>query len=369
MRECLAGFNPLSQYSRDKHRCFTTILPQMPKRITSIKEIAKLAGCSIATVSNTLNNKGRISKEVRDKVHLICQKHGYSPNSAGRNLRRRQNETIGLLFYPNCGAIFRNIFYAEVMEALEAETAGKGYDLLLAGFDSSGSKDSMPRFVQQGKVDGIVMLGRFPRVDVKRINRYGVPILQLDNFRSQIKVDYVTSDGFNGCKKIVDELVKLGHRRFIFMAYSHEDTNADQRESGFLAAVEAHKLPKTSSASIRDFEDYQTAYSRLKKRLQSKHPPTAVVAVNDTPAIELQECLQQDGYSIPDDISIVGFDDDDICLKATPQMSSVRVNKKLLGKTGAQIIIDRICNPQKTTESVHLPVEVVFRESVGKPAH
>ncbi len=340
----------------------------MPKRITSIKEIAKLAGCSIATVSNTLNNKGRISKEVRDNVLQICQKHGYSPNSAGRNLRRQQNETIGLLFYPSCGAIFRNIFYAEVMEALEAETSDKGYDLLLSGFDSSGSQNSMPRFVQQGKVDGIVMLGRFPRADVKRINGYGVPLLQLDNFRSQIKVDYVTSDGFNGSKQVVEELVKLGHRRIVFMAYSHEDTNADQRESGFLAAVEAHQLPKTLSTSIRDFEDYQTAYKRLKKLLQSKRPPTAIVAVNDTLAIELQQCLQQDGYSIPDDISIVGFDDDDICLKATPQMSSVRVDKKLLGKTGAQMIIDRISNPQSNTKSVHLPVEVVLRDSVSEAA-
>jgi LacI family transcriptional regulator len=340
----------------------------MPKRITSIKEVAKLAECSIATVSNTLNNKGRISKEVRERILEICQKHGYSPNSAGRNLRRQQNETIGLLFYPNCGAIFRNIFYAEIMEALEAETTGKGYDLLLAGFENSGSQDSMPRFVQQGKVDGIVMLGRFPRADVKRISDYGVPLLQLDNFRSQIKVDYVTSDGFTGSKEIVDELVKLRHRRIVFMAYSHEDTNADQREAGFQAAAEAHQLPKTLSTSIRDFEDTQTAYSRLKKLLQSKRPPTAVVAVNDTLAIELQQCLQQDGYSIPEDISIVGFDDDDICQKATPKMSSVRVDKKLLGKTGAQMIIDRINNPQNATKSVHMPVEVVLRDSVGTPS-
>ena len=340
----------------------------MPKRITSIKEIAKLAECSIATVSNTLNNKGRISQEVRERVLEICQKHGYMPNSAGRNLRRQQNETIGLLFYPSCSEIFRNIFYAEVMEALETETAKHGFDLLLAGYDNSGSTDSPPRFMQQGKVDGVVMLGRFPREDVRRINGYGMPLLQLDNFRNQIKVDYVTSDGFNGCKQVVDELVSRGHRRIVFMAYSYEDTNADQREAGFLSAVSAHDLPKTLSVSLRNFEDTPGAYKELKALMESKRPPTAVIAVNDTLAVELQECLQEDGYSIPNDLSIVGFDDDDICLKASPQMSSVRVDKKLLGKTGAQMIIERVNSPKDSTQSVHLPVELVLRGSVGKPS-
>lgn len=341
----------------------------MLKRITSIKEIAKLAGCSIATVSNTLNNKGRISQEVRERVLEICQKHGYMPNSAGRNLRRQQNETIGLLFYPSCSEIFRNIFYAEVMEALESETAKHGFDLLLAGYDNSGSADNPPRFMQQGKVDGVVMLGRFPREDVRRINNYGMPLLQLDNFRNQIRVDYVTSDGFNGCNQAVDALVARGHRRIVFMAYSHEDTNADQREAGFLSAVSANDLPKTLSVSLRNFDDTPGAYKQLKALMESKRPPTAVIAVNDTLAVELQECLQEDGYSIPDDLSIIGFDDDDICQKASPPMSSVRVDKKLLGKTGAQMIIDRINTPKNTPQSVHLPVELVLRNSVSKPSN
>ena len=109
------------------------MLEKCQKRITSIKEIAKLAGYSIATVSNTLNNKGRIRPEVRKKILDICQKHGYIPNSAGRNLRRQKNETIGLMFYPSSSAIFRNVYYAEIMEALEIELEQAGYDLSYRG--------------------------------------------------------------------------------------------------------------------------------------------------------------------------------------------------------------------------------------------
>lgn len=338
-----------------------------PKRITSIKEIAKLADCSIATVSNTLNNKGRISQEVRDKIFEICSKHGYLPNSAGRNLRLQKNETVGLLFYPSCASIFRNIFYAEVMEALEMEMEKHGYDILLSGYDSSMPTKEPPRFVRQGKVDGLIMLGRFPRAEVKRIKDFGVPLLHLDGHRENIKVDYVTTDGYGACSQIVDELVSLGHRRIVFMAFDHEDTNADQREAGFLAAVAKHELPKTLSVSLRDFETTAEGYESLKPLLKSKRPPTAIVAVNDTLAVEIQEFLQADGYSIPNDLSIFGFNDDKDSRKANPQISTVRIDKERLGRTGADMIINRINHRDTKHQSNSLPFELILRGSIGAP--
>jgi DNA-binding LacI/PurR family transcriptional regulator len=338
-----------------------------PKRITSIKEIAKLADCSIATVSNALNNKGRISQEVRDRIFKICQKHGYLPNSAGRNLRRRSNETIGLLFYPTCAAIFRNVYYAEIMEALEATMEDRGYDLLLSGYDSSASATEPPRFVRQGKVDGIILLGGFPRSIVLTLKSFGIPLMHLDSHREAIKIDYVTTDGFNASEQIVDHLVGLGHRRIVFMAHSHEDTNADQREAGFHSSVERHGLPKTLSVSIRDFTNTATGYPLLKHLLDSKRPPTAVVCVNDTLAAELIEKLQEDGFSVPKDLTVFGFNDDLDSRTTSPTISTVRVDKALLGKTGAEVILDRIQNPQAPAVAANLPVELVHRQSEAPP--
>lgn len=338
-----------------------------PKRITSIKEIAKLADCSIATVSNALNNKGRISQEVRDRIFKICQKHGYLPNSAGRNLRRRSNETIGLLFYPTCAAIFRNVYYAEIMEALEATMEERGYDLLLSGYDSSVSATEPPRFLRQGKVDGLILLGGFPRKIVLTLKGFGIPLMHLDSHRKAIKIDYVTTDGFNASEQIVDHLVNLGHRRIVFMAHSHEDTNADQREAGFVESVERHGLPKTLSVSIRDFANSEEGYPKLKRLMQSKRPPTALVCVNDTFAVEMIEKLQQDGFSIPDDLTVFGFNDDSDSRNCSPTISTVRVDKEALGKQGAEIILKRIENPQAPNVSIHLPVELVHRESEAPP--
>jgi DNA-binding LacI/PurR family transcriptional regulator len=337
------------------------------KRITSIKEIAKLAECSIATVSNALNSKGRISQQVRDNIFNICKEHGYLPNSGGRNLRRGKNETIGLLFYPSCAAIFRNIYYAEIMESLEATVEARGYDLLLSGFDLANHVGEPPRFMRQGKVDGIILLGGFPRIIVKQLHSFGAPLIHLDNHRDEIKIDNVTTDGFDASEQIVDHLVKLGHRRIVYMAHQHEDTNAEQREAGFLAAVERHQLPKTLSVSLRNFAGTTDGYELLQSLMQSKRPPTALICVNDTLAVELLDCLQSDGYDIPGDISIFGFNDDTDSRKSTPSLSTVRVDKGSLGKIGAQTILNRIDNPDSQLISVRLPVELVHRESVGKP--
>jgi LacI family transcriptional regulator len=340
---------------------------QPAKHITSIKEIARLAGCSIATVSNTLNNKGRISQEVRERVLQICQKHGYLPNSAGRNLRRRMMETVGLLYYPSCSAIFRNIFYAEVMEALESSMENEGFDLLLSGFDSSFANGEPPRFIRQGKVDGIILLGGYPREIIRKLLNFPLPLLHLDSYREQIKIDYVTTDGFRASQMIVDHLVGLGHRRIVFMAHAHEDTNADQREAGFVAAVARHQLPATLSTSIRDFYHTEDGYERLKPRLMSKRPPTAVVCVNDTLAVELLEKIKADGLSVPRDVTIFGYNDDEHSRTSAPAISTVRVDKASLGKVGAETIIGRIKNPDKPVSSTLLPVELVHRDSEGPP--
>jgi len=336
------------------------------KRISSIKEIAALADCSIATVSNTLNNKGRISRGVRENILKICREHGYLPNSVGRNLRLGRNETVGLLFYPSCSAIFRNVFYADIVEALGKAMEAKGYDLLFSGYDFTEDAEP-PRFIRQGKTDGIILLGGFPRRTVLQLYQYGIPLIHLDNFRKDIPIDNVTSDGLQAGELVVDHLVGLGHRRIFFLAHKHEDTNADQRELGFRAAAQKHDLPKSSSRSIRNFADTGGAYRLVKAALKGKRPPTALFCVNDTLAAELIQCLQADGYHVPEDVTVFGFNDDEDSIRSSPTISTVRVEKESLGRIGAETILKRIDNPDSTPQSIRLPVELVHRQSEAKP--
>src|SRR5271155_1103082 len=146
----------------------------MDRRI-SIFAVAQKAKCSIATVSNVLNNKGRVGPKKRKVVLRAVEELGYQASSAGRNLRIRKSEMVGLLVYPYCAQIFKNPFYAEIMEGLEEELTHKGYHLLLAGYQVSVADSLIPDFLVQGKVDGMILLGHFPAQIIQNLSKISSP--------------------------------------------------------------------------------------------------------------------------------------------------------------------------------------------------
>ncbi len=198
----------------------------------SIFDVAKKAKCSIATVSNVLNNKGRVGAQKRKDVLRAVKKLGYQVSSVGRNLRMRKSEMLGLLFYPSCAAIFKNPFYAEIMEGLEEELTRQNYHLLLAGYEVSVADSPVPSFVAQGKVDGMILLGRFPVKIIQSFCQISTPLLLLDS-NMEWPIDSVISDGFSAEISVVNHLVERGHRNILMIAYNLEDYNIDLRVQAF----------------------------------------------------------------------------------------------------------------------------------------
>ena len=226
------------------------IHPASKSRKISIVDIARMAKCSPSTVSNTLNGKGRSSEKTRENILNLCQKHGYSPNSAARNLRLRRTETVGVMFYPSCAQLFRNVFYAEIMEALEEQLETSGYDVLLAGY-SNVSRGATPRFIRQGKVDGIVLLGNYPEDIIDEIHKYNVPMLLLDSNSNKLSIDSITTNGTQACIDIVDYLYQQGHRKIAFLAYHQIDYNTEPRISGYLSGLSRKGAPADKKLVIR----------------------------------------------------------------------------------------------------------------------
>jgi LacI family transcriptional regulator len=308
---------------------------------TSIFSVAKRANCSIATVSNVLNGKGRVGPKKRQAVLKAVQETGYQPNSVGRSLRIRRTETLGLLFYPSCAQIFRNPFYAEVMEGLEETLLNTGYHLLLAGYEASVRSSEVPDFVQRGKVDGMILLGAFPEKIIHNFCDLSTPLVLLDS-NGEWPVDSVVSDGFSAEVKIVSHLAERGHKEIVMLAYAMEDYNIDLRIKGFHAGLQKCGLRVADAAVIRNALAHDDIYKHLKSRLQSSNPPTAVVTVNDTLAIAIMERLKNDGFRIPEQVSIVGYDDNAFSAQASPSLTTVRVDKKRLGEVGADLLLKRI---------------------------
>ena len=335
------------------------------KEPVSIFSVAERANCSISTVSNVLNNKGRFSESTREAVLQAVRELGYRIDSAGRNLRLRRTETLGLLFYPSCAQVFRNPFYAEVMEGLEEKLLSVGYHLLLAGYEASTRDSHVPDFLRRGKVDGMILLGAFPAAIIHSFCELNTPLVLLDS-NVDLPVDSVVSDGFMAEVNVVDHLVEMGHRRIVMLAYDMEDSNIDLRVQGFFEGMRKHDLPGGKAAVLREFLSHDDIYRALLERLNSAEAPTAIVAVNDTLAISMMERLAADNICIPGQLSIVGYDDQARSAQTTPPLSTVRVDKVQLGHIGAEMILKRIAAPGSPVVKCRLPVELVMRESVDR---
>jgi LacI family transcriptional regulator len=331
----------------------------------SIFAVAKRAKCSIATVSNVLNEKGRVGPATRKTVLKAVRELGYQPNSVGRSLRMRRTETLGLLFYPSCAQVFKNPFYAEVMEGLEEALLKARYHLLLAGYEVSVRSSEVPGFLQRGKVDGMILLGGFPSKIIHNFCKLNTPLVLLDS-NVEWPVDSVVSDGFSSESNIVNHLVEYGHREIVMLAYDMEDYNIDQRVKGFLAGMQRNDLPGGRARVIRNFISHDDIYKALKSRMEAPKPPTAVVTVNDTLAIAMMERLAQDGFRIPEQVSIIGFDDDAFSAQASPPLSTIRVDKKKLGEVGAELILTRIEAGDRPISKLALPTELIIRKSVQR---
>jgi LacI family transcriptional regulator len=335
----------------------------MDRRV-SIFAVAQKAKCSIATVSNVLNNKGRVGPKKRKMVLRAVEELGYQVSSAGRNLRIRKAEMLGLLFYPSCAQIFKNPFYAEIMEGLEERLTKEGYHLLLAGYQVSVADSPVPDFLVQGKVDGMILLGRFPSQIIQNFCKVSSPLLLLDS-NVESAIDSVISDGFTAEVNVVNYLAAQGHQNILMLAYDMEDYNIDLRVQGFLSAMNMCGLNGSPSSVIREWLSHDDIYPALRQRMSSATPPTAVVAVNDTLAMAMIKRLQDDGVRLPEQLSIIGYDDDMVIVDGRPFLSTVRVDKKELGRVGAELILKRLAFREAPVVKLRLPTEFVVRESVA----
>jgi LacI family transcriptional regulator len=334
-----------------------------PKR-TSITDIAHACECSIATVSLVLNERGRISAATKKRVLKAAARLGYVPNTAGRSLRLRRTNTIGLFFYPSCARLFRNVFYAEVMEGLEQHLGAAGYDLLLSGSDFSRGEGRPMRLITQRRVDAAIMLGAFPFTLIERLSQIGGPFLLLDSNLEDLPIDSVTTDGFSAGRMVVEHLHARGHRRIVMLAYDLDDYNIDLRARGFIAGLQHHRLP-VQNALIRNFKTNDEGLPFLLRRLRSASRPTAVVCVNDTLAVYMMQRTREAGFRVPADVSFVGYDDDVFARDAVPKLTTVAVNKPDLGRTGAECLLRRLREPNAPVSKARLPVHLIERESVA----
>lgn len=332
----------------------------MPTKPPNIKDVAREAKCSIATVSCVLNDRGRIGTATKKRVREACKILGYFPSAAGRNLRSRKTESIGILFYPSCSHIFSDVFYSEIMEGLEERLTKANQNLLLAGYDISMQQEDLPKFIREGSVDGVILMGGCPDEFKQKLIEVNLPFLLLDTDISGVSVDSVTSDGFRAMIDMVSYLHGMGHRKLVMLRHNYENYNELARCMGFEAETRRLGL----EAEVVRVTTNDEASQEIITRINSDDPITAVCTVNDDMAADIMTKLLAAGISVPDAVSITGFDDTRFSKTTHPPLTTIHIDRKQMGIEGANTILRRIADKDAPLRKLVIPSELIHRNSV-----
>lgn len=334
------------------------------KTNTKLRDIAEIVGCSVATVSNAINGRGRMSEDTRQAILRLTAERNFVPNSAGRSLRLRRTDAVGVIYAPSFAELFGNVFYARIMEGM-AETFGNaGIDLMLGHRMES---HELPGIVRQGKVDALVVLaGVFGRETYESLKGCPVPLCLVDTHVDFLRADSLTSDGVGGGRSVAQHFVELGHHEVLMVAYDTPLYNIEQRIDGFLAGLREHGIDAPTERLVARVPNDDAAVIHVLGRMRHSNPPTAVFAVNDTLAVHLINALSGTGVAVPRELSVVGFDDDPMAARCGPPLTTVGMAKRDLGAISANLVLERLRNPDQAPVHHVQPTHLVVRDSVAR---
>ncbi len=336
--------------------------------LTTIYDIAKRAGVSSATVSKVLNGYPDVNRETRARVEAITQELGYKQNAVARGLATKRSMTIGVFFRDHANSGLRHPFFADVLASFKDVIGVAGYDLLFFANNApdnvhSGYEDR----ARHRNVDGLLLLGVW-RTDpgLEAISRSSIPCLSVDLDLLGPRASYLVSDNVDGAKKAVDYLVQCGHTRIAFVGDRFSTKPGHDRLVGYQQGLEHNGLLFRHEWVLDgDFTEEGGRFA-MERMLELPDLPTAIFFAGDMMAIGGMELLKQRGYVIPEDFSIIGFDDIVMSSHLSPALTTIRQKRGEMGTRAAQELLELIHKPGKPPSGVVVDVELVARETVRR---
>ena len=329
-----------------------------------IKDIAREAGVSTATVSHVINKTKYVADHTRERVQLAIKKFNYHPNAHAQSLALGRSKIIGLLV-----SDIANPFFPEIIKSIEAAVIAGGYNLFLlnTNYETDRTLEYVQRLIQM-KVAGIIlMIAEFDEALIAEAKRRKTSFVFQDLGVVGERVSNIILDYAVGVDEAVQHLVSLGHTEIIHIAGAHEIHSAGVRRQAFIDAMKRH-LPKASAPKIYEgdfrFDGGRLAASRV---LAEKTLPTAVVVANDLMALGAMQEFKAAGLHIPTDISIVGFDDISFASLAEPALTTVCSPRVEIGRRAFEALSLTIDKPHQVGVEIVVPTYLIKRDSTAPP--
>ncbi len=319
--------------------------------MVTIYDIAKRANCSAMTVSRVINNTGRISDRTRARVLAIMNEMNYVPNEAARSLVRQETKLLSLLITD-----ITNPFFTSVARGAEDAARQLGYRLLLANSDESVDKErEYMETILSMRVDGVLFAptGDQSAANLEKLTERNVPIVLLDREVPDMACDIIQGDSLGGARQLMEHLIQLGHRRIAFINGSTVTSTARLRLEGYLESLKAHQIEANEAYIIEadyrqsDIEEqihhmFGAGADGLETAVHSSEPPTAVFAANNFLALTAIRALRKLSIRVPDDVSVVCFDDLEASYVVDPFMTVIAQPAYTFGYQGIQMLVERI---------------------------
>lgn len=313
--------------------------------MATLREVATLAEVSTATVSKVLSNTPYVSAETRERVLHAVQTLGYEPNLAARALSKGKTYNIGVVFPYNYDHLFADPHTLAILEGVETECTQRGYNILLSTPRVPVEQsDQLRRLVRSGYLDGVIALETLPAAPVSAmLEQFRHPWIAIGTESVLGPLNTVQSDDFSGAKAIAAHLIALGHRQIGIIGV--EDialAAAERRMEGYRAAFEEAGLDFARVPKVVGNFSTESGHRAAGELLALEDRPTAVLCLNDRMAIGAIQRAYEGGLSVPEALSVAGFDDIPNAATLTPPLTTVRQPAYAMGRKAAEMLFERI---------------------------
>lgn len=350
----------------------------MKKRIT-IKEIAEIAGVSVATVSRVINNYPYVDKETKQKVLKVIKKYNFVPNPAAKTLPAGRTEkypykkSIGIVISDTAKYGFANLFFSKVFYGIMEEVMNYKFNIFTKIISSS--LESMEEEVNflVNICDGVIGIGygieKFIAELLKKVSDFPVVLIESYSRVPSLKINSVLVDNFNAGYMATKYLIECGHRKIGIIKGPDDYITALDRYKGFLFALSEAGLKIKNEYIETGNLEYAGGYEAIVKminKIKRKDFPTAIFCVNDFTALGAKDALEKNGFIIPDKVSLIGFDNIELTEQVVPPLTTVNVDKESLGRLAVKRLYDLINNQEFSIATITISVSLVERASVKK---
>lgn len=337
----------------------------------TIKDVALLANVAPSTVSRVIADSSRISEATKQKVKIAMEELGYHPNLNARNLASQSTQTIGLVMPSSGDVVFQNPFFPTVLQGISEGAHEKAYALhMTTGKTDKEILDAVIHMVQGKSVDGVILLNS--KVEDKVISylmERDFPFILIGKpYKDVEEITHVDNDNFRAMKEATEYLIELGHQQIAFIGGSLDLVVTVERLLGYERALRNGKIELRNEYIIHEEFLREGGQEAVRELMALEQPPTALVVVDDFMALGVLNTLDELGVKVPEDISIVSFNNVLLAEMAKPPLTSVDINIFDLGYQASKNLIQKVENCNEPTKRIIISHKLIERLSCSQPS-